>query len=410
MKKITILLPVLIILFSSCSVDNSDSTTSGSLKGVWAEYRGGHERTGFSQSSAPTTIPTNIADDFNSTIGVGADGSPIIANGIIYMSFIDWQGHTSLKAFDLKNGNKIWSYSLEFSSIMPPAISDGILYFASTDEEVIALDANNGSEIWKTSISWQEYSPMSFGSSSPTIYNGVLLVSNVALNSMTGELLWKYDCSLNANPNSVHSTTWSYGPTASNGLVYYSGHEQFANYEQNEFIYAVDVKTGQEVWRQQVQNRDWSRTSLIAFSDNKLYFTTNESHNHYRYALNASTGEIVWKIEADGRTNQESCPAVGYGMVFINSYHGLYAVDQDTGQELWRFGESGTTMQSNNPTVADNKVFIISWDYVHALDVNSGNEVWKYDGVYGSSHWEQELVVLEGRIYFNNGYGVSILE
>ena len=88
----------------------------------------------------------------------------------------------------------------------------------------------------------------------------------------------------------------------------------------------------------------------------------------------------------------------------------MYAVDQDTGQELWRFGESGTKMMNNNPTVADNKVFILGWKYVHALDVNSGNEVWKYDGVYGGSHWEQEPVVLGGRIYFNAGYGISILE
>ena len=302
-KSAALIATLLTTIFSSCSVDDSSNTSSNGPNGVWTQYRGNHERTGFSPSSAPNKMPVDITEDsfsFGSGAGVGPDGSPIIVDGILYMSFIDWQGYTDLGAFDLESGENIWYYSLE-SSIMPPAESKGILYFAS-DDEVIALDAKKGSEIWKTTIPW-EISNQGVGSSSVTIYNELVLISNVALDARTGELMWYYDSSLKANSSSVHSTTWSYGPTAANGLVYYSGRERFADYSQNEYIYAVDVNTGEEVWRQKVQNREWSRTSIIAFSDNKLYFTTNENHNHYRYALNASTGEIVWKIKAEGRTS-----------------------------------------------------------------------------------------------------------
>ena len=251
---------------------------------------------------------------------------------------------------------------------------------------------------------------MSIGYSSPTIYNEVLLVNSVALNARTGELLWKYDSDLYANPNSIFSKTMSYGPTVSNNLVFYSGYERFDNGEQNEYIFAVNINSGQEVWRQQIDNASNEWTSIIATSNNTLFFTSNQGGNHYRYALKASTGEVVWKIKSDGSTSRESSPAVGYGKVFINSHHGLYAVDQNTGKEIWRFGGYGATFSSYTPTVADNKIFMLSGRYVHALDVNNGNEVWKYEGVYGKSLWDMEPVIIGGRIYYNNGGGISILE
>jgi len=71
------------LLLLNCS---NDSNNSGSVNGVWAEYRGSHERTGFSQSSAPSAMPTDITNegdfyfDFEFTAGFGPDGSPIIAN------------------------------------------------------------------------------------------------------------------------------------------------------------------------------------------------------------------------------------------------------------------------------------------------------------------------------------------
>lgn len=400
MKQIIYLI-VLTFLFN-CSSDNSDSSNNNGSYSDWKQYRGSNKM-GFSSSSAPSETPTDIADsvdyDFYLEISSneGVTGSPIIANGKLYITIGVIGGGENLSAFNLNNGELIWSFSLE-DYILPPTINDGILYFAySNDNEVIALNSNDGSEIWRTNVS--------IYSSSPTYHNGILLVDNSALDANTGEVLWQFDGSENASPNAVYTKARSYSPSVSNNLVYLSGYEQLDNFQTNKFIYAINIETGEEVWRQQIGNGS-GFLSIIPISNNTLFFTTGNQLN----ALNATTGEEIWSLEMTNSSGIESSPAIGYNKIFIVTYNSiLTSFDQNTGQQLWEFDLADIGANSNNPVVADNKVFIAGSDFLYAIDVNTGTELWK-SNVYSGGLFNTEPVISGGKVIFNNGISLSILE
>lgn len=402
MKQIIYL--ILLTFLFSCSSDDSGSSNNDNSYSDWNQYRGSNSKIGFSSSSAPSETPIDLTDgDYFLDIAANEQvtGSPIIDNGKLYITIGSIGGGEDLSAFNLNNGDLIWSYSLE-NYILPPTIKDGVIFFASSnDNEVIALNSNDGSEVWITNVS--------IGSSSPTYQNGILLVDNVALDANTGQVLWQFDGSVDASPDSVESTAYSFGPSTYNNLVYYSGFERFSNYQTNEFIYAVNINSGEEVWRQNIDNQEYGgKTSIIAISENTLFFTTRDGNPYYRYALNATTGEEIWKLENSNYTQIESSPAIGYGKVIINMYGGLYAFDKNTGQAIWNFSPSDSD-SANNPVIADNKVFIAGDDFLYAIDVNSGTELWK-SNVYSGGLFDTEPVISGGKVIYNNGISLSILE
>lgn len=405
MKKsnfLAILLFAISVSLTSCSSDDDGGSNNGNSYNDWNQYRGSISKSGFSSSSAPSETPIDLTDgDFlNTSANEGVTGSPIIANGKLYIVTSVIGGGENLSAFNLNNGDLIWRYSLG-ANILPPTVNDGMIYFASSsDNEVIALSSNDGSEIWRTNVS--------IGSSSPTFQNGILFVDNVALDTNTGQVLWQFDASINGSPNATLLGAGSYSPSINNDLVFYSGQEQFPDYSRKEFIYAVNINTGNEVWRFEIDNIEWTQTSIIPISDNILYFNTNNSTNSYRYAVDATTGEEIWKLENSTYTHNESSPAIGYGKVIINMYGGLYAFDKITGQEVWNFSPSDSD-SSNNPIIADNKVFIAGHNYLYAIDVNSGTELWKSD-VYSGGLFNTEPVISGGKVIYTNGISLSILE
>lgn len=148
---------------------------------------------------------TNTAGDF---------GTPVVSNGVIYVSAMD----NYLYALSINGGSILWKHPLSTNSGSPmesPAVTDGVVYVvnnAYTPSYMYALNASDGSPLWT-------YQPNSAGDlTSLAVDQGVIYVGlyggsssgMYALNMNTGLPLWSYP--LNAYVS---------GPAASNGDAYF---------------------------------------------------------------------------------------------------------------------------------------------------------------------------------------------
>jgi outer membrane protein assembly factor BamB len=114
------------------------------------------------------------AGSTSSTEGVSPTGTPVIADGRVYVAS---SGVTTL---DLATGDVIWRAS-EYHVTSSPALSDGVLYVHDTMGVVRAFRAEDGTELWK-----YQTSPLSVtcGYSSPKVTSDLVIVGG----SSTDEL------------------------------------------------------------------------------------------------------------------------------------------------------------------------------------------------------------------------------
>ena len=106
-------------------------------------------------------------------------------------------------------------------------VTDGEVYFGSTDGHLYAVDAATGKLLWR-------YETGGGGYSSPTVADGVVYVGSssidghpYALDAATGKLLWRYEAG-----GRVYSS-----PTVADGVVYVGSDDGH--------LYALDAATGE---------------------------------------------------------------------------------------------------------------------------------------------------------------------
>ena len=118
-------------------------------------------------------------------------------------------------------------------------------------------------------------------------------------------------------------------------------------------VYAVDAKTGEEVWSYDPEvPGDWARKACcdvvnrgVAVYDGAVYVASLDG---YLISLNAETGEEIWRVNTIiDRTRAYTitgAPRVANGRVFIGNGGGEYGVrgyvtayDAKTGEQDWRF-------------------------------------------------------------------------
>ena len=131
-----------------------------------------------------------------------------------------------------------------------PIVIDGVMYLATGNDDVFALDATNGKKLW----SWQSDIPQDIGTiccgwdnrgvaaGDGRIYSGLLDGSFAALDQKTGHLAWR-----------TQLEDYKAGYSITGAARYFDG-LVFTGIAGGEFgirgrVYALDAKTGKEVWR-----------------------------------------------------------------------------------------------------------------------------------------------------------------
>ena len=131
--------------------------------------------------------------------------SPAISNGIVYVGSVD----NNLYAIDAVTGKEKWRFKTG-GDLWSPAISNGVVYVGSDDNNMYAIDAVVGTEKWR------------FGTGgivmSPSVSNGTIYVGNnggdlYAIDAVMGTEKWRFGMGGGVSSSQV----------ISKGVVYFGG-------------------------------------------------------------------------------------------------------------------------------------------------------------------------------------------
>jgi outer membrane protein assembly factor BamB len=226
--------------------------------------------------------------------------------------------------------------------------------------KLYALDRNTGQQLWSFP---PDAVTGDFSSTTPAVANGIVYFGVnrfgtvvFAVNAKTGAEVWRHSGPI---ANIVSS------PTVVDGRVYVAFTDGT--------IRALDATNGQILWSVQ---QDQGAYSSPAIADGRLYMAI---HNRGLLARNAETGAFLWLSPMPGP--QWSSPAIENGRVFVGSRddHKLYAFDAVTGMNLWTATTSDWVQTS--PAVANGVVYVGN---------NAGN-VYAFDAATGSLVWQRAI-------------------
>jgi len=131
-----------------------------------------------------------------------------------------------------------------------PLVIDGVMYIPTGNDDIYALDAKTGRKIWEYNSDIPQINDLiccgwdnrGVSSGQGKIFSGQLDGSFVALDQMTGKIAWRTQLEDYHNGYSITGATRYYDGLVFTGM---SGGENGIRGR----VYALDAKTGQEVWR-----------------------------------------------------------------------------------------------------------------------------------------------------------------
>jgi len=218
-----------------------------------------------------------------------------------------------------------------------PVVSDGVVYFGSSDTNVYALDAATGAVKWK-------FKTAEVVHSSPALANGTLFVGSwdtylYALDAASGKEKWRF------KTGEDHETYNQVGiqgsPAIANGMVYFGCRDST--------FYALDVNTGKQIWS--FNNKGSWVINSPAVRDGKVYFATSDTG--LVHALDAKTGAAAFNLDFN-HWPMFSSPAIAGHMLYLGSHRGrLIAIDLSTQKAAWSFETEAS--KKNGPAFTDAK-------------------------------------------------------
>lgn len=237
----------------------------------------------------------------------------------------------TLFLLDRATGATRWQFAIgESAWFSQPLIIENIAYFGSAEPRYFALDLTSQTVLWQVATASRiYYYPAAWGDT--LIFSGENHL--IALNRQTGEKIWQAD---------LPSADW--GPYAiGDGTI-------FAGALDGSF-YAVDVATGDILWRARVGSDDRPVWSPPIVSEGVVYAGYS---NDTFYAFDAATGDTVWEFATEDAATGEPI-LVGDVIYFgLGAHSGtpddaerlFYAIDAATGEELWSVTLTGTIYTS----------------------------------------------------------------
>jgi len=280
----------------------------------------------------------------------------------------------NIVAINGKNQNILWSFQAGDSIETYPSVSDGVVYFGSTDKNFYALDAKTGKIKWSYRTNAPIYSSavvtkemLYFGNR-----NGILY----ALDNKYGSLVWSFKTRLGIDSSPA----------------FYDDKVFFGSWDKH--FYALDSNSGRVVWEKTFDS--YVQTSPIIFNDT-VYFG---AWNGKVYALDEATGKTIWSFQTDDWLDKAS-PVIGRNaLIYIGNKRGnVYAINAYNGYLKWMFS-AGDAITSA-PVVSKNRVYVASRDgFLYALNPKNGNLIWERGTrfkIYTSPTLNEEEIYLSSR-------------
>jgi outer membrane protein assembly factor BamB len=281
-------------------------------------------------------------------------------------------------------GDSLWQAPLSANFTVgeaAPLLHNGLLYFVGPSGQILAQKADSGQ------IEWQRSLPTPLSASPALGSDGSLYLGGV--NGTFYAL----------NPDG--STRWSFTPDEPNsfrlgGVALDEGKGVLYTGGTAEAIYALNIQTGQEVWRFKARA---PIDSAPIITSKRLYVLALDQT---LFALDQITGEYIWEFQT-GQPISDITPALTEsGEIIIGSADtAVYCISRN-GHVNWSYLMGGG--MSASPIIGpEGNVYTSSSDgNLYAFDFQ-GNFLWKYN--VGASIQAAPVVDLEGTVYVGTSQG-----
>jgi outer membrane protein assembly factor BamB len=449
----------------TAETDESESTTNG-WKPEWPMWGGTPERNMVASADSVSLDfdlenGKNVAWSVN--LGSQTYGNPVVAGGKVFVGTNNGGGYRPEKhpaeqdkgiilCFDEKTGEFIWQLTREklpqgrvndwlLQGICSTPVVEGDRMWLVTnrcelmclDTEGFGDDENDGevidevdAEKGDADIVWnldmiEELGvfPHNLATSSPVVHEDIvyILTSNgvdeahlevpsprapcfLAVDKNTGKVLWEHNQPFDAI---LHGQWGSPALGVVNGKtqVYFPGGDGW--------LYAHDAKTGEEIWKFDLNPKDskWvlggrgTRNAIIStpvFYENSVLLSVGQDPEHgegvgHLWRIDATkTGDISAEL---GEIGQPGKPNPNSGVI----WHYGGETESAEGEE----SELVFRRTMSTASVANGLVFVPDLSgYVHCVDLETGKRIWEHDLL--SAVWGSTMVV-DGKVFLGNEDG-----
>lgn len=260
----------------------------------------------------------------------------------------------SIYSIEASSGKINWSYKTASENLSEPLLDpeSGRLYVLGGNNSFYALEADSGKPAW--TYTRQDTSVFSIrGGSKPAIKDGRIYVgfsdgSLVALNSMTGNVLWDLQLNKNRRFRDIDAT-----PVIDQDRLYVAGYD--------DRLYCVSTSKGEIIWKV-----DGGSFSGPVLQGDLIYYPTSTGEF---LALKKDTGQKAWSYKL--KDGVATAPSFYRGSVLFGESDGaLVFLNTSNGKKIGEF-EPGRGVFSAPVIDANNKrvYFISNEANLYALDI-----------------------------------------
>lgn len=237
-------------------------------------------------------------------------GSIAVSQGMVYFGSSDGK----LYALAAANGLEQWTYSTGNKIWDTPAVVDNRVYFGSFDNNLYALNASDGSLVWK-------FETEGAITADPLVVNGTVYIGSLdkhlyAVDAASGKARWSF-----------LADGWFWSAPALSGSTLIAGNLDGK-------VYALDAASGSQLWKYETKGA--IRPSPAVTGD--IVVVGSEDKN--LYYLKASTGVFI-------RATPIGVPVLSSltiqkGLVYAYTGQGLLiAFNAETGTRVWEVSTNG---------------------------------------------------------------------
>jgi outer membrane protein assembly factor BamB len=396
--KVNSIFPILFILAFN------GSTISGQVnpERQWPVYRGYFSSGVLDNANLPDSF--NIKSMFNVKWKVEIPGlglsSPVIWDNKLFIT-------TAISQSD-NSGFKPGIYG----DVTP--VNDASVH----DWKVYCIDKNSGKTVWEktacTGIPKMKRHPKSTHANTSVATDGNYVVAffgseGLYCYDMNGTLLWQKNFGvLKSVFFMMKNAEWEFSssPIIYNGILIIQ-----CDVLENSFVAAFDVKSGKELWKTEREEYPGWCTPNIYTSEGKAFVALNGFKLRAGYEL--ETGKEVWRMSGGGDI-QIPTPIIGKDLLYFNSAHGrsspILAVRKNAAGDItlkegettnnyiqWSHLRGGSYMHTL--LLYHNRLYNVNWNgTVNCLDPESGKEI--YNGKLGKAKsFTASPVASDGKIF-----------
>lgn len=290
------------------------TTATPAAQGAWPLFRGDLMRDGAATSDGGRKL--TLAWSY--CTGVPVFSSPAVSEGIVFIA----STNGVVAALDARNGRQLWQFRAGGAIYSSPAVQDGIVSFGALDGFVYAVDATSGRLRWRSSAA----DPGAKIWSSPLVVHGLVIVGAASTLSehpkIPGEVL-AFDVATGA----LRWRTWSEPGGAPGGGIWSSpavdtttGVVYVGTGDPDDGAEALDLANGQILWRWRSVQRDVADTDI---GSGPLLYHDQLGHARVAvggkdgslYSLDARSGHEIWHTHVGDHVF--SSPAFAQSTIYI---------------------------------------------------------------------------------------------